>query len=474
MNSAGEAQAEAVRNGLEASQHAPGQQQQREGRCSTRPTTEKASTTLKEIAKDIQIAKKGLEEEGVESTWLTVLEELAERVRDASTTRQTPSGGVEERLKAIEESIKAIQKPAGTGQASWAAIAAGSRGDAGSEHATPIARPFIRATLAQAKGMNNQEILKEIKKTIPAAAAIRVLRSGDIDIAVPDEAIRDRAQGIPPTQDLKIHRKDFLVEVPGVPMSIPVAEGRQASNETLANRIREASKSLSPGLQITRITWLYSEKQLSRMRQEGKPRGSLLVGLATEEMRRIAVQGGLVINAQLYDVRLFERSLTKTQCYNCQQWGHTQIACVKKARCARCAGPHQTRDCKEKRVSCANCGKGHSAWQMRQCGSYQRYHEDIQRKRVTLQAQTTRIRAASPKHYQQPLEQGSGWTTISRKRGREDSPRGEVQRRVGRPSNIEQAARDPNQGRISLTARPSQASSTQGGMDIDTTTSDGS
>ena len=52
--------------------------------------------------------KKGLEEEGVESTWLTALEELAKRVRDASTTRQTPLGGIEERLKAIEESIKAI------------------------------------------------------------------------------------------------------------------------------------------------------------------------------------------------------------------------------------------------------------------------------------------------------------------------------------------------------------------------------
>ena len=67
MNSAGEAQAEATREGLEASQHAPGRQQ-REGQYSTRPITEKGPINLKEIAKDIQIAKKGLEEEGVEST----------------------------------------------------------------------------------------------------------------------------------------------------------------------------------------------------------------------------------------------------------------------------------------------------------------------------------------------------------------------------------------------------------------------
>ena len=41
--------------------------------------------------------------------------------------------------------------------------------------------------------MDNQDILKEIKKIIPATAAIRVLRNSDIDIAVLDEAIRDKA-----------------------------------------------------------------------------------------------------------------------------------------------------------------------------------------------------------------------------------------------------------------------------------------
>ena len=113
MNSAGEAQVNSLRERLEASQHAPGRQQDG-GRCSTRPTIGKVVTTLKEIANDIQIAKKGLEEEGVESTWLSVLGELAKRVRNALDTRQTPLGGVEERLKAIEESIKAIRRPMST------------------------------------------------------------------------------------------------------------------------------------------------------------------------------------------------------------------------------------------------------------------------------------------------------------------------------------------------------------------------
>ena len=71
-------------------------------------------------------------------------------------------------------------------------MAAGGRGTADVEYTIPTPRPFIKATMTQAKGMNNQDILKEIKKTIPVAAVIRVLRSDDIDITVLDEAIRDK------------------------------------------------------------------------------------------------------------------------------------------------------------------------------------------------------------------------------------------------------------------------------------------
>jgi hypothetical protein len=40
--------------------------------------------------------------------------------------------------------------------------------------------------------MGNEEIFKEVKKTILKAAIIRVLYSGDIDVTVPDEAFKDK------------------------------------------------------------------------------------------------------------------------------------------------------------------------------------------------------------------------------------------------------------------------------------------
>ena len=223
-------------------------------------------------------------------------------------------------------------------------------------------RHTVRVTIPQAKGLSNQEILKEVKKSISGAAAVRVLQSGDIDVAVPDEATMDRAQGIPLTEELRVHRRDYLVEVPGVPLDTKVACGKQADNGLLAAAICDSSKGLTPGMQIIRIRWLYDEPQLQRLRAAGKQRGSLLVGFPTQEIRRKAIQGGLVINAQLFEARQFERGLQETQCFKCQQWGHTQMACSKPARCARCAGPHASRDCPRERILCANCGKAHRTW----------------------------------------------------------------------------------------------------------------
>jgi hypothetical protein len=101
--------------------------------------------------------------------------------------------------------------------------------------------------------MNNEEILREVKKIISGAAAIRVLQSGDIDVIIPDEASKNRAHGLPSTEELKIYKKDYLIEVPSVPLSVHIAYEKGADNTHLATAICEASRTVSPGLQITRI-----------------------------------------------------------------------------------------------------------------------------------------------------------------------------------------------------------------------------
>jgi hypothetical protein len=108
-----------------------------------------------------------------------------------------------------------------------------------------------------------------------------VLHSGDIDVIVLDETVKDRAQGLPSIEELRIFRKDYLVEVPGVPLSVRVAGEKGADNSQLAAAVCAASKAMAPGIQITRIRWLHSLDRAVQQRGAGdkpaKTRGSLII-----------------------------------------------------------------------------------------------------------------------------------------------------------------------------------------------------
>ena len=49
----------------------------------------------------------------------------------------------------------------------------------------------MRISLEGARDKLNKEVLSIVKRTIPVAATIRVLRSGDIDITLPSEVARE-------------------------------------------------------------------------------------------------------------------------------------------------------------------------------------------------------------------------------------------------------------------------------------------
>ena len=102
--------------------------------------------------------------------------------------------------------------------------------------------------MTQAKDMANEEILREIKKTISGAAVIYILKSGDIDVTVSNKASKDRAYSLPSITDLIILRKDYLIEMPEVPLSIQIAGGKNADNIGLIKSIYIDLKRLIPGL----------------------------------------------------------------------------------------------------------------------------------------------------------------------------------------------------------------------------------
>jgi len=90
--------------------------------------------------------------------------------------------------------------------------------------------------------MNNEEILREVKKIISGAATIRVLYSGDIDIIILDKASKNRTYGLLLIEELKIYKKDYLIEIPSILFSVHVVCEKRADNTYLITAIYEASR----------------------------------------------------------------------------------------------------------------------------------------------------------------------------------------------------------------------------------------
>ena len=283
---------------------------------------DKGSANWQTIKEDLLSIKEGLKKEkDIGVCYTQRINIVITRVEDASRKQSAPQG-VEARLDRIESLLRAPagapHEPPARGN-TWAKIAAAGLRQAGVSQAVLPTRYTVRVQLAQAEGLGNEEILKEVKKTIPGAAAIRVLRSGDIDMIISNKATKDKAQGLSLKESRKIYKKDYLVEVPGVPLTVRIAGEKGGDNTSLAIAICESSRSVTPGLQISRIRWLHNLNRPIRD-ADSKPakiRDSLIIGVPTQEIQRRAIRGGLIINAQLFDVRPFEKGLQAIRCFKC-------------------------------------------------------------------------------------------------------------------------------------------------------------
>lgn len=226
---------------------------------------------------DLISVKEDLEkEERVSSSFTQRLSNIIARVPHATHANTNPLG-LEARLERIETLLRAPKQPP-TQATSWAKVAATITRQAGAPEAILPARHTVRVQMAQTQGKSNEEILREVKKTITGAAAVRILQSGDIDVTVPDEAAKDRAQGLPSTEELKIFKRDYLVEVPSVPLSVESHARRVRTTLTLQLR---SAKPRGPYPQVYRshgsdgYTTSYGanrcKKQAGSLRRHGDP-----------------------------------------------------------------------------------------------------------------------------------------------------------------------------------------------------------
>jgi hypothetical protein len=70
-----------------------------------------------------------------------------------------------------------------------------------------------------------------------------------------------------------------------------------------------------------------------------------------------------------------------TQCFRCQQWGHSSINCGFPARCVKCSETHDKGSCprtsREGDPTCCNCGGPHTS-SHRGCPAYKKHLEKLQ------------------------------------------------------------------------------------------------
>jgi hypothetical protein len=358
---------------------------------------------------------------------------LSKEIKRAKESRvYPPDQEPKDQLDRIETGIKALRQDLrknpptqegperGPSPKTWANVAAQQAKDIRTARATgpPIGTTIRIRPEGDLKGRSPKDLLEIARKAIPAALAVRPLRSGDIDLHVKNQAIKDKILNGPHPAGFKVLRKDYLLEIPSVPLATTVASGKHGDNQQLIQEICTATRRQIPGLTISKISWLHDiTSHAAAARAKAKPataRGTLIIGVPTQALQQSLVRSGIIIDAQFFEARLFDHGLILKQCYNCNQWGHTTSSCGKPACCGHCAGPHSTRSCPQVKTACTNCGKEHKAWQRQACPTFQAYLTGIQAKKISLLTETTRLRQCpSPSS-----PQSEGFQLVTRKRGR--------------------------------------------------------
>jgi hypothetical protein len=98
-----------------------------------------------------------------------------------------------------------------------------------------------------------------------------------------------------------------------------------------------------------------------------------------------------------------------TQCFKCQQWGHSSINCGYTPKCVKCSESHAVGSCprttRDGDPSCCNCGGAHSS-NHRGCPMYKKHLEKIQ-------ARSKKQSAANSRRDPAPLFSSSDFPQLS-------------------------------------------------------------
>ena len=181
-------------------------------------------------------------------------------------------------------------------------------------------RAAVQVYLKDIKNKSFAKLLSEAKKMILRVFAVRQLQSGDIDIIVPDQAIKNRAFNQSKIIEYKILRRSYSIKIIEVPLSLKIAERSGTDNRELIYRIYKNIKKMMTELVIKKINWLYNlffrkSKNLALI----KKRGILIISFSTQIIQQKVIKSRIVIRIEYFKTRLYNYSLTVKQCFRYRQ-----------------------------------------------------------------------------------------------------------------------------------------------------------
>ena len=81
-------------------------------------------------------------------------------------------------------------------------------------------RSIVRVRILEAVGAEPEQLFTLIRIYIPKAVAVKVLYSGDVEVILPNQQVKDQAITQGDTPEYKILRQDYLVKVIKIPLNI--------------------------------------------------------------------------------------------------------------------------------------------------------------------------------------------------------------------------------------------------------------
>ena len=133
--------------------------------------------------------------------------------------------------------------------------------------------------------------------------------------------------------------------------------------------LKEEIETYNPQLKLMKKpSWLISEEN-----RQHKMHASIVIAVENAKQAEFALYRKLCIAGLWLKTQKYENSTEKTQCQNCQKWGHSTKLCRGAATCQICAEKHTTylhncnvcktkgKECPHSLLKCANCKENHKA-----------------------------------------------------------------------------------------------------------------